>query len=96
MLLIENMLSNFEVEDMTEFTDNKKNKNFNNNNNNNNDNNSNKIMLVEVKPGLSEPVASSYSDQVQHNLLVTGCRTCLLLYYPSTALLMSVQDPVSC
>ena len=38
-------------------------------------------VLLEVKTGVSEPPKSKYVDQVQFNLLVTGCDSATVLFY---------------
>ena len=38
-------------------------------------------VLLEVKTGVSEPPKSKYVDQVQFNLLVTGCDRATVLFY---------------
>ena len=39
--------------------------------------------LVEVKTGKNPPPISSYNDQVQHSLLVSGNSQCIVLFYPT-------------
>ena len=41
-------------------------------------------VLLEVKTGLTSPTLGSYNDQVQLNLLVTGCSQCFVLFYSTS------------
>ena len=41
-------------------------------------------VLLEVKTGLTSPTTGSYNDQVQLNLLVTGCSQCFVLFYSTS------------
>jgi hypothetical protein len=38
-------------------------------------------LLVEVKTSVTLPAPSSYRDQVQFNMLITGCLECVVLFY---------------